>query len=499
MTSPGAPISIPRAPWWRAREGYARVWVTPCWKGDGGVRQLLDVAIPMVLTGLTVVTNLMFDRILLARYDIEFHMPATQGAGAAWWTIQHTCGGVVGYATTFVAQYHGSNRLRRVGPSVWQALYLALACGALNLLLYPMWGLFFEFVHGAGKLSLLEGQYAATLSFGSVFLLIGAAFGSFYAGLGKTRFVFGVGALIAVTNVILNRWLIFNPPEWLPFIEPGVVGAAWATNFSLAFGALVYALLVLHGRNEAEYATRSGWRFDARLLKRLVRFGLPQSYHHFIEVASFTFFFLMVGRVSQSALIASNIAGTVNMVVFIPMIGMGQSVGILLGRFIGNGRTDLAERITCTGTLINFALMVPVALVYTFMPDLFINLFITDEMSGEIVAAAREYARLFLLVVAIYSIGDVFNVTYASAIKGAGDTKFVFIFTALSSLVLLIIPCALLGYFGGPPLLMWILVMLFVMGMGGGFFLRFRSGHWKHMKVIEPDVDLVAEDTIPIR
>ncbi|MBX3730652.1 MAG: MATE family efflux transporter [Candidatus Sumerlaeia bacterium] len=481
-------MSSSASTWWRSSNGPARLWVAPRWEGDGGVRQLLLISLPLVINGLTGVINLFFDRFFLARYDLQYHMPATQGAGATWWCVQALLLGVATYSSTFVAQYHGANRQHRIGPAVWQGIHLAFAGGVLNLLLLPLWGPLFHFVHEDTILATLETQYCRALGMGSVFLLFNGAASAFYAGRGRTTLVMVIGLLVAVVNVLLNRWLIFAPPAWLPFIEPGVLGAAWGTIFSLALGSVIYLACLISPSNERRFATRRGWRFDPALCGRLLRFGLPQGFHFFVEVLAFTFFFLMIGRVSLEALIASNIAMTVNHLIFVPMMGIAQSVGILVGRFQGRGDSSLGERATALGVLLNCGMMAPALLAYALTPDIFINLFVTAETAPvELDESVRNMTRMFLLVVVAYSFGDVANLTYASAIKGAGDTRFVLVYAALTSFFLVVVPCTYLGYTGGSPLLMWGCALVFVTALGVGFLLRYRGGHWKSMQVIESE------------
>jgi MATE family multidrug resistance protein len=51
-----------------------------------------------------------------------------------------------------------------------------------------------------------------------------------------------------------------------------------------------------------------------------------------------------------------------------------------------------------------------------------------------------QYSIVLLRFVAVYSIFDTLNIIFTSAIKGAGDTRFVMFMTVLLSLFVLIIP-----------------------------------------------------------
>src|SRR5690606_41982247 len=82
----------------------ARMWMPLRWMGGGGVRELLIVSLPMMLSNVSVTLNLFFDRWFLSRYDLEVHMPASLTAGEFWWPLIQIPNGIGAYIATFVPQ-----------------------------------------------------------------------------------------------------------------------------------------------------------------------------------------------------------------------------------------------------------------------------------------------------------------------------------------------------------------------------------------------------------
>ncbi|MBI5154245.1 MATE family efflux transporter, partial [Candidatus Poribacteria bacterium] len=405
----------------------SRLWVRPAWQGEAGVRNLLVVGFPLIMSALSGALNMFFDRVFLSYYDVANHMSASLSGGVIWWWIQQVVMGMVAYTGTFVAQYTGADRHGRIGSIVWQAIYISLFGGLFNLVIIPLWGPFFQWVGHEGILPRLEADYCAVLSIGAVFMFLNSALCSFYTGRGKTRLVMLVNFIIAGANILLNWWLIFNPPAWLPFIHKGLDGAAWGTTISFAVGTVILAAYVFAPVNERHFQTRSSWRLDRSQLWRLVRFGFPQSLQYLMDMTGFSIFILALGRVDHEALTASTIAFNVNMLAFIPMVGLSQAISILTGQFIGSRRAHLGEQVTCSGFLICFLYIMTIAATYVLFPNLYINLFSGPD--GDVAALGRvaELARLYLVFVAIYSVGDTLAIAYSGAIKGAGDTRFVMI------------------------------------------------------------------------
>src|SRR5262249_39187441 len=155
---------------------------------------------------------------------------------------------------------------------------------------------------------------------------------SFFAGRGKTRVVFLVNVLATVVNCILDWFLIFGHagfPRW------GVRGAALATVISQVVGAAVLFALLLKRHHRVLYATASAWRFERALFGRLLRFGIPAGLQVFSEIIALSFFLMIIGRIGTAELAASAIAFNLNMIVYMPMVGLSTGVSSLVGRYLG--------------------------------------------------------------------------------------------------------------------------------------------------------------------
>lgn len=475
--------------------GRAPVWMTPHWEGDGGARQLFAVGLPMILSQACVVVNLMCDRLFLAQYDRDLHMTAALSAGVTWWWAQHFALGVLLYLATFVSQYLGAQREHRIGAVVWQGIYLAGALVLANVGLYFAWGPFFAWTHPGSPLAALEADYCHALTWGAPFLMINTVLSSYYLGRGKTQQVFLVSVLITICNVFLNWWLIFSPPAWLPFVKPGLEGAAWATSLSFVVGFACYLVMVALSPTVRRHRLWPPQPVEWPLLRRVVRFGAPQGLQFFLDMSAFSIFVLLVGRVSESALTATNIAITINMVAFSPMMGFSQGVGILVGRFMGAERPDIAQRVAPTALAISLVYTAALSLSMVLVPDLWMTMFLKPDETIESLGAVAELTRWYMLLVAVYQLADAVSLIYAGALKGAGDTHYVMYAAGGVGIGLLVTPCVLIVTLmdtAANPLwaadLMWIALTAFILGYAVLFAARYVSGWWKTMRVIEPVV-----------
>jgi len=457
------------------------------WHEDGGYRELLKLAIPLVLsTGAWSVQHFV-DRMFLSWYSAEA-VAASMPAGILNFACMSFFIGTASYVSTFVAQYHGARRPDRIGPVVWQGVWVGALGGLALLALIPAAGPAFRLIGHAPALQRLETVYFRVLCVGAGPAIAASAMAGFYSGLGRTGTVMWVSIAATVVNLVLDYGLVFG--HWA-FPRLGIAGAALATTLSGVFSLCTYSVLLLSRKYRALYHTPN-WRPQPDLFRRLWRYGAPSGLQFFVDIAGFSAFVLFVGRLGTEPLAAMSIAFNINTLAFLPMIGGGIAVSVLVGQRLGENRAELAERSTLSGAHLMFLYMGAVSLLYLLWPDLFIRPF-GHHANPVAFAARRRMLVVFLRFVALYSLFDTMNIVFASALKGAGDTRFVMRVVLLMSLTLLVVPTYVaLELFKADIYAAWIIFSAYVILLGFMFYARFRHGKWKQMRVIEPAAAFVA-------
>jgi MATE family multidrug resistance protein len=322
-----------------------------------------------------------------------------------------------------------------------------------------------------------------------------AVIAGFFTGRGKPWPVMVVGVSGSIMNMGLNYLLIFGC--W-GFPELGVKGAAIATLISNLFSFSVFSLLLFNHTYEERYHILSRWRLNTFLFVRLLRFGLPNGLQFFMGYMGITVFILLVGRLGTLELAATNIAFNINVLAFMPMIGFGMAVMILVGQYQGKGRPDLSERCVYSGFHLTYIYMVGIAAAYVLVPDIFLWPFaVRADLTS--FTPIMELTVVLLRFVAVYCLFDTMNIIYASGIKGAGDTRFVMLMMFAFFLFGLAIPTYVtlvvldMGIYAA-----WTVLTLYIIILSFAFLLRFLGGKWKSMSVIE--VKLVTTgDSAPVR
>ena len=289
-----------------------------------------------------------------------------------------------------------------------------------------------------------------------------------------------VNVAATLVTVVFDYLLIFGHagfPAW------GVRGAAVANVLSYCASAGLYLFALIRHSDRAHYGLWSGRRWDGELFARLLRFGLPNGVHYFVDVICYTVFIQLVGKIGALELKATALAFNLATLTFMPLLGLGTAVMVLTGQRIGEGRPELAVRTTWYAFGLGLANVFFFGLLYVLVPDAFLMFYRWGAKPGEVEAVA-PYVKQLLVFVACYSCFDAMALIFSSTTRGAGDTLFAVTFTITSGII-----CLVPADLGRVPLRLGPDRRLvchhgIYLGAGHRLFTRLQ-GRWKQMRVIE--------------
>jgi len=450
------------------------------WHGKGGIKELLILSFPLILsTGAHSIQHFV-DRVFLTWYSPEAIAAAMP---AAMLNFAPMCIflGTAGYSSTFVAQYFGSKNYKMIGPVIWQGIYLAIIGAIFHFSLIPFADEIFNLIGHPEKVIQNEIIYFRIICFSAFPVIAASALAGFFSGRSRPWAIMWIHSITTVINIVLDYTLIFGN---FGFPAMGIKGAAIATVIATCFPFVTLLILFCLPKHESKFKSLSNWKFNPKLFARIIRFGFPNGFQFFLDIAGFSIFVFMIGRLGIIELAASNIALNINNLIFLPMIGLGIAVSVSVGQYIGKNDPLTAQRSTYSGFIITFIYMIPAALSFVLLPEIYISLFSSNSNSDELIKIS-EITTILLKFVAIYSIFDVFNIIFSASIKGAGDTKFVMIFILTTALIILVIPVFFVIFIWNLGIFFaWGILTFYIFILGLGFYLRFKTGKWQKMSVI---------------
>ncbi|MBU2643920.1 MATE family efflux transporter [bacterium] len=450
------------------------------WSCDGGYSTVLKIAIPLILSTGAYSVQHFIDRMFLSWYSAEA-VAAAMPASILSFTILCFFIGTASFVSTFVAQYYGARQYDYIGRIVWQGIYFSLTTMVVMLLVIPFSDRIFALAGHPPEVQVLESRYFFIICLGGFFPVASSAISGLFSGLGRTWTVMWVNFAATGVNIILNYGMIFGHfgfPEW------GIQGAAIATVISSVIATLLFLVLMLTPAYRMRYGTWRGRLFNQNLFRDLLRFGVPSGIQFFLDMLGFTLFILLVGRIGTIELAATNIAFNISMLCFMPMVGLGIAISVLVGQNLGDNNPGMAEFSTWSGTHISFCYMTSVAFLFVVFPGFFLTPFGYDA-DPESFKPIFDYGVVLLRFVALYTLFDTMNITFSSALKGAGDTLFVMKVIVLVSWLVMVIPCYLaIVIFNQHLFVAWGFATAYVVSLAFVFLTRFLKGSWKTMRVI---------------
>jgi MATE family multidrug resistance protein len=412
-------------------------------------------------------------------------------------TISSIFIGTISYMGVFVSQYTGAGQPKRAAGSMWQGLYLSLILGLLHylLLINPEW--IFELAGHEEEIREQEVVYFSVLTLGAPVEFFMISLSTFLSSIGKVRIVMWINLLGMSLNIPLDYFLIFGIGEGPDaLLQPlGILGAAIATVFSWTFTLACLCYFVFNEKMENSHGTRSQRSVDKGLMWRIIKFGYPNGIQFFMEIFAFAFFAVTVGKLGNFYLSANNIVFSIEALSFFPMVGLGQSVVILVGQAIGRGKPADGERVTISGIVLSTGFVFCMLLVFLLFPGPILRSFMPSDLDPALAKEIIDLGTILLRFVVIYSLFDGLYLCCFGAVKGAGDIWYPTAAMTFWGIFGLVIPIVVLFRLNLATIYtMWIVMVFYVTALTLTGAQRFLSRKWMKKKVIEK----VASEGEPI-
>ena len=455
-------------------------------------KEVLDICFPLVLSTAVVTIMEFTDRVFLSNYSINAISAATPAGILAFLFIAFFSG-VSGYGGVFIAQYNGAKAYHRIGATLWQTIYFsifsAIAFYCIARFLSPI----FSFAGHPPEVVDLEVDYFSILSYGGAVHVLECGFSGFFIGRGKTLPVMISNIAGVLINIPLDYAMING--LW-GFPEMGIRGAAFATVFSWAFILSIYVVLVFFGNYDGTYHVRRSVKFDGELIFRLMKYGVPGSLQFCIDIFAFTFFIFMVGRLGKTELAITNILLAINSLSFMPAMGVSHGVGSMVGQAMGAGDPAEANRKVVASVHLIILYITMIVILYLMFPDELMKIFIPGGDISHDYEKVLSTGRNLLKIITVYVAFDALYMILSGALKGAGDTRFVMLSAGVLTILIMVAPIySGIEFFGMGIYFSWTMVAFFVSSLFSITLLRYKSGKWKTMRVLEKD--LISDEIMP--
>lgn len=318
--------------------------------------------------------------------------------------------------TALVSQYTGAGNKRMVNRVSGQMLSFALILSTiLGIIGFFGATMIVSSIGADAQVTNTAISYVSIIFLGMPFMFISMVFTMILRGWGDTITPMKLNTLSLFINIVLDPIMIFG--MW-GFPAMGVIGAALATWISRLIFAFFAVYYLFHGKVDIKLS-RNDLRPAKKILKRIVRIGLPSSIG--MSGAALGFFILMyiVAAVpdSRMALAAYGIGNRMINLTFIVVDGFAFSLATIVGQNIGAGKTERAKESYWKISLVSFALLCIGSLVFIFFGRPLLEFFTPNQR-------VVESGVVFM---SIFAVGMPFFTIFRSAMgvfSGSGKTKY---------------------------------------------------------------------------
>lgn len=437
-------------------------------------KDLENLLIPLVIEQVLVILVGMVDTMMVS------HVGETAISGVALvdmldYFIITVLSSVATGGAVIVSQYLGSRQRDRTNESARQLMFVS---GIISAVVMVFCLLFYQ-----GILKLLFGKievdvmdasitYFVITAFSFPFLGIYNASAALFRSMQKTNVTMYVSALMNVINIVGNAVGIF-------VFRAGIAGVAFSTLIARAFAAILLTALLCKRKYEVQLNFRAVFTPQKEYIQRILWIAVPNGLENGFFALGRVLVTGIVALFGTSQIAANGVANSIDQIAVMIVNAVNIAMITVVGKCMGAGEAEQAEfytkklmKVSYIGTVVlgsMICLILPVILWFY-------------ELSDE----AYRYACILIImhnVLAVLLHPTSFNL--ANSLRAAGDVRFTMVIGISSMLLFRLGSGVLFGIildFG--VIGVWIAMGTDWLARSILFTLRYKSGKWKTIKII---------------
>ena len=229
-------------------------------------------------------------------------------------------------------------------------------------------------------------SYLKVTCYGMTFIVFAIVFRSILAGEGDMKFPVMVAVIGTILNLILDPIFIFNLEKYGGFgLGMGVEGAALASVVSQTIVFTIFVYMLFWREHAYISFDLRNFNFSTGLMKEILWVGIPSSISMIImSFGQGVFNYILIDGYGPDAVAAYTISGRLDMLLFLPIMGIATGLVTTVGMFTGAKRIDKVKEIIIYGISRAFVIVaIASAVVYSAAPYI-MGLFTDDKTIEDI-------------------------------------------------------------------------------------------------------------------
>ena len=435
-------------------------------------KSLFVISVPIMLQNLVNALVNMLDTVMIGRLGtVEI---AGVGLGNQFFFLYTIIlFGIISGSSIFTAQFWGKRDIQGIRKNVGFCLILTSCVGlifSLGAFTIP------EQIIGVysrdSAVIAAGGLYLKTLTPAFLPFAVSFVFILTLRSVEKVRLAMFSTVIALSLNALMNYLLIFGIG---PFPAMGVAGAALATVISRTVELLILVITSYVRRYPPAGSLRELLGFRLPYVQRFIQITFPVIVNEIFWSVGISAQNLILARTHTDAIAAFNITNTVSQLAWVVFMGLGNGVGVLIGKKIGEGNESVAREYAAR--IIRFAPLLSLA-VLIFLNSLSLLVPLVFNVNDNVLSAVR---LMFIILSSSYPF-RAFNMAMVIGIcRAGGDTVFCILIDVVFMWVVSLPAAALASFIFHAPV--WLIYLFLVSEEPLKAILglwRYRSGKWLH-------------------
>ena len=410
-------------------------------------KSLFHIVGPMAIQNLIVAAVTSADVIMLG-YVGQTAIAASSLAGQIQFIIVMVATGLSSGLVMLAAQYWGKKDVQSIKILHGAALRISASFGivfTIGAMFFPE--LLMKIFTNEEPLIKEGARYLRAISLSYLFFSISQIFQAGFKSIERVKSVTIITTVALLLNIGLNAVFIFG-------FKMGIIGVGIATTIA-RFIEMVLCIIYARTQKDVSFKISNIFTFNKVLNIDFIKFSLPALGNELVWGAAFATYSVILGHMGEDIVAANSVVNVIRQLASIMCFGMAYGGAVVLGKTMGSGDMELAER--NAKRLVRSTILAGVA-----GSILLLCCFPIMPLLAELTPAAAHYRDLLMFINAFSITGAAINTVLICGIfRAGGDAKFGFIMDCISMWVVSV-PLGLLAafVFKLPPI--WVYFILYL-------------------------------------
>lgn len=333
--------------------------------------------------------------------------------------------------TAIIARRRGQNEPKKATKAMHQGMQFAILLGIVVAVVFGVFSPYIVKIMASNETTIetlaLSTSYMRVISFGFIFNALRLTINTAQRSIGNTK-------ISLYTNLIANILNISGNFLFIPLF--GISGAALATVISNGVAMCISLGFIMNKNNFLSFNIKYLISFDKESFE-VFRKLVPGAFvEQILMRLGFIILALIVNKLGDTETWVSGVCNDVNSMMFTLADGFAIGTSAIVGRKLGEGRTDHAIVYSRVSMMLSVTIAIFVGITMFFLRGPLIQLYEPSTPQH------YEMAKNVMIIAAFTVIPQNIQWVITGILRGSGDTKF----TAMTSFISIVVCRPIITY-----------------------------------------------------